>query len=219
MKKIINLFYHAPVAMGILEVNTLRLDMANPAMLQLLRREETVLGSKLLDFLPEIAEQPYLRQIYDVFRTGRPFVDRGTEFYRSYNGKMETIYVDYSYTAIQSRNSKVTSILVVATDVCEREINKLYMEESDRNLRAMVMSAPVAMAVFKGREFHIQSVNNRMLDLWNNDVNISIRELEHVFHNGVSYTTEINRICYSYTPMRDASGNTTGVMMIGNKKD
>ncbi|KIO76582.1 hypothetical protein TH53_14160 [Pedobacter lusitanus] len=219
IKGYLNLFKDAPVAIAMLDAKTLRLDSANSAMLQLLRREKSVLGSRLLEFLPEIAEQPYPEQIYDVIRTGRPYSETGARFYSNNKGKMETVFVDYSYTPILGKNSKVIAVLVIATDVGEREISRLYMEESDRNLRAMVMSAPVAMAVFSGFDFQIQSVNDRMLNLWNNNGKLGLSALEHVYHNGVSFTTEINRVCYSYTPLRDVSGNTTGVIMVGNKKD
>ena len=210
MKGFLNLFQNAPVAMAILDAKTLRLDSANSAMLQLLRRGKSVLGRKLLEFLPEIAEQPYSEIMYDVIRTGRPYSETGAKFYTNNNGRIETVFVDYSYTPILGKDSRVVSILVVGIDVSERELSRLHRLESDRNMRAVVMSAPVAMAVFSGFDFQIQSVNDRMLDLWNNNSKMCIRELEHVYHNGVSFTSEINQICYSYTPLRDATGNTTG---------
>lgn len=219
IKGFLNLFQNAPVAMAILDAKTLRLDSANSAMLQLLRREKSVLGRKLLDFMPEIAEQYYPELMYDVIRTGKPHSQTGAKFYTNNNGRAETVFVDYSYTPILGKNNKVTSILIVGIDVSERELSRIYKEESDRNLRAMVMSAPVAMAVFSGFDFQVQSVNDRMLELWNSNSKICIRELEHVYHNGVSFTSEINQICYSYTPLRDAKGNTTGVVMVGNRKD
>lgn len=219
MKKYLDLFQHAPVAMAILDAKTLRLNSANSAMLQLLRKEKSVLGKKLLEFLPEITEQPYPELIYEVIRTGRPHSEIGAKFYSIHNGKAETVFVDYSYTPILGKDSKVVSVLVVGTDVSEREMSKKYRLEEDRNLRALVMSAPVAMAVFNGFDFQIQSINERMLDLWNNNHKTCIRELEHVYHNGVSFTSEYNQICYSYTPLRDDKGNTTGVVMVGNKKE
>jgi len=219
MKKYLNLFQNAPVAMAILDAEMLRLDSANSAMLQLLRREKSVLGRELLEILPEIADQPYPELMYNVIRTGKPYSETGAKFYSNNNGRVETIFVDYSYTPILGRNKQVISILVVGVDVSERELSRLYMLESDRNLRAVVMSAPVAMAVFSGFDFQIQSVNDRMLDLWNGNSKTGIKELEHVYHNGVSFTSESNQICYSYTPLRDATGNTTGVVMVGNRKD
>jgi PAS domain S-box-containing protein len=219
MKGYLNLFQNAPVAMAILDAKTLKLDSANPAMLQLMRREKSVLGRELLEFLPEIAEQPYPELMYNVIRTGKPYSETGAKFYSNNNGKVETIFVDYSYTPILGKNREVVSLLVVGTDVSERELSRLYMLESDRNLRAVVMSAPVAMAVFSGFDFQIQSVNDRMLELWNSNSKMGIKELEHVYHNGVSFTSEINQICYSYTPLRDATGNTTGVVMVGNRKE
>ncbi|MBB6270627.1 PAS domain S-box-containing protein [Pedobacter cryoconitis] len=219
MKKYLNLFQNAPVAIAMLDAKTLRLDSANPAMLQLWRREKSVLGRKLTDFLPEIAEQPYHELIYNVIRTGRSYSETGAKFYTNHNGRTETIFVDYSYTPILGKDSKVVSILVVGMDVSERELSRQYMQESDRNLRAMVMSAPVAMAVFSGFDFQLQSVNEKMLDLWSKTSRMGLRELQHVYHNGISFTSEYDQICYSYTPLRDIKGNTTGVVMIGNRKE
>ncbi|MGY0036552.1 PAS domain-containing protein [Pedobacter sp. NJ-S-72] len=147
MKGFLNLFQNAPVAIAILDAKTLRLDSANSAMLQLLRREKSVLGRNILEFLPEIAEQPFPELIYDVIRTGRPYSETGAKFYTNNNGKIETIFVDYSYTPILGKKNHVVSVLVVGMDVSERELSRLYRLESDRNLRAVVMSAPVAMAM------------------------------------------------------------------------
>jgi len=205
--------------MAVLEAHSLKLDLVNPAMLQLLKREKTILGTRLLEFMPEVAEQPYPEILNNVIRTGKPHKETGAKVYLRNNDKLETIFIDYSLTPIFDKNNKVRAVFVVSVDVGEREMSRLGIEESERNLRALVMSAPVAMAVFKGENFMVQIVNERMLNLWNDNKKLGLRELQHVFHNGISYTVEIDGICYSYTPLRDAAGKISGVVVVGNKKD
>lgn len=219
MRKYINLFNNAPVAMAVFEARSLKLDLVNPAMLQLLKREKNILGTRLLEFMPEVAEQPYPEILNNVIRTGKPYKETGAKVYLRANDKLETIFIDYSLTPIFDKNNKVKAVFVVSVDVGEREMSKLGIEESERNLRALVMSAPVAMAVFKGDGLIVQIVNDRMLNLWNDNKQLGIRELQHVFHNGVSYAVENDGICFSYTPLRDAAGKISGVVVVGNKKD
>jgi PAS domain S-box-containing protein len=215
----LKLFEHAPVATAILSAETLRVDLANEAMLKLWKREPSVIGMKLLDIMPELERQPYPEMIREVLRTGKFHHESGSKVIINRDGKLETIYVDYSYTRIEAEENEPAAILVLAADISEREVAKNALEESDRNLRALVMSAPVPMCVFRGEELKPEMVNDSMRELWHDHHELRMEPLKHVFHNGITYTEKINDILYSYTPLRDGLGRTSGVVLIVNRMD
>ena len=213
------LFEHAPIATAILCGDSLTVDLANDAMLKLWGREPSVIGHKLLDLMPELESQPYPKIIREVLETGRFHHETGSKVIISKDGKLETIYVDYSYTRIDAEEGEPHALLILANDISEREMAKNALEESDRNLRSLIMSAPVPMCVFKGEELIAEIVNESMLDLWQDNKSLRTDALKHVFHNGLTYTENINHILYSYTPLRDGLGKTCGVVLIGNRLD
>lgn len=213
------LFENAPIATAILDAETLRVELANKAMLKLWRRESSVIGMKLLDVMPELEGQPFPQIIREVLKTGKFHHETGSKAIIRRDGKPETIYVDYSYTRIDGEDGEPPALLVLANDISERELAKNALEESDRNLRSLVMSAPVPMCVFRGEELKADIVNSSMRDLWHHSNQLRIDALKHVFHNGLTYTENINDVLYSYTPLRDGLGKTCGVVLIGNRMD
>lgn len=213
------LFDHAPIATAILDADTLRVDLANDAMLKIWGREPSIIGRKLFEVMPELEGQAYPQIIREVLKTGKFHHETGSKVIIKREGRPETIYVDYSYTKIEGGEGEPPALLVLATDTSEREMAKSALEESDRNLRSLVMSAPVPMCVFKGEELKAEIVNESMEDLWQEKKQLRIDALKHVFHNGLTYTENINNILYSYTPLRDGLGQTCGVVLIGNRMD
>lgn len=210
-------FEHSPVATAILTADTLNLQLANPAMLKLLERDDSVIGRPLYDVLPEIKQQQYPEIIEHVLSTGTYHLESGSKFLVNNQGRYETKYVDYSYTPIQGEDNKPMAILVLATDVSESELAKQTVEECDRNLRSLVMSAPVPMCVFKGDNLNVEIVNDQMLELWRDKKEIRLQTLQHVFHSEVTFTERVDDISYSYTPLKDGLGNICGVALIGDK--
>jgi PAS domain S-box-containing protein len=208
------LFEHAPVATAFLDANDLKLEMANQSMLDLWHRPLSVKGAALLDFMPELAEQQYPALLKRVISTGEVHRDTGARVILERAGKTETVFMDYSYTPIFSNDDKTMGVLVMATDVCERELNRLIVSQSYRDLRSIVISSPVPMCIYRGPLFQVETVNNPMLNIWQGSCTINPDILKHVYHNGRPYQELSNGIKYSYTPMGDHNYGVVGVCVV-----
>lgn len=215
--KYYNLFEEAPVASAILDASNLQLEMVNQSMLDLWQRPVSIKGTSLLEFLPELADQEYPQLLKRVIKTRSIHKEAGALVLLDRHKKLESVYMDYSYTPISMQGGRTTAILVMATDICEREINRLNILQSKRDLRALVMSAPVPMCIYRDTEFKVEAVNNFMLDLWQNDQTMNLAALNHVFHNGVPYSLKQNGVTYNYTPLRSGSKSVDGVCVIAVK--
>jgi PAS domain-containing protein len=212
------LFDHAPLAAAILDADSFKIEMANSAILKLWDRPLTVVGNPLLDCMPELTDQIYPLYLKSVFENGNLHQEVAAKVILNRRSKKETVFMDYSYTPIFGRKKQVTALLVLATDVCERELNRLAAKQHDRDLRLLVKSAPVAMCIYRGPTYKIEAVNDYMLNLWQNTQTMHLSILNHVYHNFRPYHEIHNGITYSYTPIGAKENGTQGVCMIATIK-
>lgn len=208
------LFDEAPMAAAIIHADSFKLEMANEPMLKLWGRTSGVIGTPLLEFLPEIAEQSYPYYLRWVCKTGTPHDEKGAKVLLHRWGKRESVYMDYSYTPIFGEGEKPTGLLILATDVCERELGKLITQQSSRDLRALVLSAPIAMCIYRGEKFKVEAVNELMLDIWQDTQQMNLSALNYVFYNGVPYSFTDSNIVYTYTPLGHGIAEVAGVCVV-----
>lgn len=204
----------APMAAAILDASSLKLEMANQSMLNLWHRPKSIHGTPLLDFLPELADQEYPKLLKRVIDTGKAYSENGARVLMDRSGKRESVFMDYCYKPISMYGSQTTAVLVMATDVCEREITRLIIQQSRRDLRALVLSAPVPMCIYRGKEFKIEAVNEHMLHLWQGSRKMNLAALRHVACNGTPYTCSEGAITYQYTPLGNGIDSIEGVCVI-----
>ena len=203
-----------PVACAILDANKLRLDTANSAVLELWAKDSSIINLPLLDFLPELASQPYPNLLKQVIKQNIVLKDSAARVEIERFGKPETIFMDYSYTPIHVTKSRPTAVLVTATDVTQRERDKLSNIENLRTLQALVNTSPAPMCLFLGSELEVDTVNDHMLKVWKHHKHIGIKAMKYVYHQGVPFSVKIDEMTYSYTPIRDGLGNSRGVIMV-----
>lgn len=211
------LFDHAPVSTAILDTESFKLEMVNKKMLELLQRPSSILNLPLLDVLPELACQEYPGILAQVVSSGEVWKEQGARVLLNRGGQLDHVYVDYSYTPIFNKKHKATAILVMATDVTVQELNRLMVEQSERNLRSLVMSAPVPMCIYKGEGFKIEVVNHLMMELWQDCRDMYLPALRHVYHNGVPYSFMEKGIRYTCTPLGAGTRVVSGVCVIASK--
>ena len=209
-----NIFSEIPIACAILNAQDLRIEQANDEVLEIWGRNKSAVGYKLLDVMPELADQTYPALIRQVLLTNTTHKEKAGKATLFRNGVQETIFVDFCYTPILGQNGKSTALLITATDVTDIEKNKLFRTEAIRTLKAVIMTSPVAMCYFVGENHAVNTVNEHMIDLWKKHEYLGVRELKYVFHTGLPYTHTVHDITYSYTPVRDGLGKTTGVTLV-----
>ncbi|HEU4470718.1 MAG TPA: PAS domain-containing protein, partial [Flavisolibacter sp.] len=60
-------------------------------------------------------------------------------------------------------------VALLFTDISERRKAEEAVRQSERNLRNIILQAPVAMCILRGRNFVIEVANTRMFELWGID--------------------------------------------------
>ncbi|TFF34229.1 PAS domain-containing protein [Mucilaginibacter psychrotolerans] len=125
----------------------------------------------------------------------------------------------------------------------QRIINEL--ETSEGKLRYMLADAPIAIALFTGRDMVIESANKKALEAWGKDssvvgkpLHIALPELagqqflnllDNVFTSGVAYNgNEVKALIeqggkteevysnFVYHPLKDSKGATTSIILVAS---
>lgn len=189
------------------------------------------------------------------------------------NGHTEDCYFDFSYSPIRVEDGSVGGVLVICMETTAkvnalkeleesnrqqqtlneelREAlaadlqNQRKLKETERNLRAVISQAPVAMAIFRRDDYVVDIVNDRALELWGRTYN-EVKDrpilqvmpelesqgikklLDDVYINGNPFSAtelpvgilrngllETAYVNFVYDPLYDAEGNINGVITIG----
>jgi signal transduction histidine kinase len=126
------LFAQAPGFMAVLSGDDYRFEIANPAYEALVGKHD-FLGMRLVDVLPEIAEQGYINLLDQVRETGRRFVGRGMEVHLvGTGGELHPRFVDFVYQPIVGDDDRVYAIFVQGSDVTDREAALAALRDADQ---------------------------------------------------------------------------------------
>jgi PAS domain S-box-containing protein len=239
-----NLVEESTIAMAVLHGPEKILILANEAMLTLWGRDKSVFGKKLLDFLPELANQPFPKLLDEVFTTGKAYTDEDSLVFLKRNGRFQKLYTDFSYTALRNSDNEITDILISAIDVTENYIFKKQLQESEQNFRNIIEQSPVAMCVLRGPEFMVEIANERIYEVWGKKETEVLHRplftglpevkdqgikdlLEKVYLTGEKFTAseysvKLNRggkletiyVNFVYQALKENNGNISGIVVV-----
>ncbi|WP_129714038.1 PAS domain-containing protein [Pedobacter sp. SYP-B3415] len=155
----------APMAIGLLEGPDLQITMANPLMLDLWGKENSVVGKPLAEGLPELEGQQFLEILHGVMRTGQSYHGNETRALIMKNGVLGEYFFNFVYQAIRDIDGRI-SIMIVAYEVSDQIRARRQIAYNENRLRNMVMAAPIGITVLKGRELRVEIANTPMLGIW-----------------------------------------------------
>lgn len=196
------IFERAPVAIGTMRGPDLIIETANARVLEILGKPASIIGKPWFEVLPELVGTPAETVIKNVYQTGVPFTaaEFGAQLIR--NGELHQGYYTFSYLPLVE-NGVTTGVLQVALEVTDQVVARQKIGESEAKLHALIEQAPVAMALFVGRELVIELANELMISYFGKGSSIlgkAVREvltepgdqsalqlLDQVFTTGVAY--------------------------------
>lgn len=116
-----DMFSQAPAPVALLRGNGHVFEFANDAYLRLVGGREVV-GRKVGDALPEVADQGFLDLLDGVYTSGEPYIGAGAKvkLQRAAEGPVEERVLDFIYQPMRDAAGTVDGILVLVTDVTDR---------------------------------------------------------------------------------------------------
>jgi PAS domain-containing protein len=120
VERLRDLFRQAPAPIALLRGPQHVFEIANDAYLKLIGRADVV-GRPLVEVLPEVVGQGFVKLLDDVLRTGEPYIGAGAsvKLQRTPDQPPEDRVLDFIYQPVRD-GLAVDSIFVLATDVTDR---------------------------------------------------------------------------------------------------
>lgn len=186
------LFRQAPAAVIVLRGPEHRISLINEGYLRILdRKAEDVLNKTVLEVLPELRDQVFIRLLDDVLRTGVPYigVEEHAKLARGSDRTLQDAYFNFVYQPWRGSDGKIEGVFAQALDVTEQVLARKAVERlaaslqrSEGRLRAILQQ--VVSGIFQtdltGR---FMFVNDRFYEMTGRSaeelLQLNISELMH----------------------------------------
>lgn len=234
--------HQAPVAIALYHTREMVLELANERMLALWEKSASIVGHPLADIVASDERQEILPIMQAVFDSGVPYY--GTHFPSTGSmGKQQERFFDQVYSPIRDGRDAVTSVLAISTDITQLVQASQAMRASEQRLQGLIDESPMAIAVYKGRDFIVELANDAMLFIWGKTASVIglplhialpelegqpfLQQLDDVYTTGVAYhareapaTLEIDgelvtsHYNFTYKPLFDESDQVYAILNV-----
>ena len=159
-------FAQAPSPIAIFHGHAHHLAFVNEAYLTLVdRSRDSILGRSVRELFPEIEGQGYFEILDKVYKTGETFVAKEAEAKLNRFGKMDTIYVDFTFLPMRSSDGEVDGILFQGNDVTDKVLARTRSEERVSERTAELLNAQADLRSLNQQLLIAQEEERRRLAL------------------------------------------------------
>jgi PAS domain S-box-containing protein len=138
-----NMVQQAPVAITLTRGHDVVFESINAPLLRLMgkEKEEEVLGKKMVEVMPEVADQPLLAIIKRVVETGEAFSGSEVPVRLRIGERLEQRYFNLSFTPLIEEGA-ITGVIHLVLDVTEQVIARKKIEDSAKELNKLANAMP-----------------------------------------------------------------------------
>ncbi|WP_131538926.1 PAS domain-containing sensor histidine kinase [Pedobacter nototheniae] len=112
-----NLLLENPMPMALYETEDIVIRLANAEMLKMWDKDVSVIGKPMIEAIPELAGQPFIPILQEVYRTGIPYHSDQQEAMLIINGEPKKGWYNFTYKPLKNVNGETYAIVHGATDV------------------------------------------------------------------------------------------------------
>jgi PAS domain S-box-containing protein len=161
-----NILYHSPVAKLVLIGQQMVIRSVNKHMLDIIGRDDSIVGQKLLAVLPELGDTETRQRLLKVLTTGETFNQPEERIQLVRHGQPYTGYYNHTYKVLTNTRGEHYGVLATAVEVTDHVQVRKDLEASKDHLKSLVESAPFPIGVYYGKDMIIELANTSMLDVW-----------------------------------------------------
>lgn len=157
------LIEEAPVATCLFTGRELKIEIANEKIIAIMGKGPSVVGKPLAQAVPELAGQPFLQQLEEVFTTGQHFESRNARADLVVDGVPKIFYFDYIFKPLKNAEGEIYAILDMTIDVTDHVLARKELQESESRFRTLAEAIPQMVWVCDGKgrvEFFSQNWYN-----------------------------------------------------------
>lgn len=160
------MFYTSPNLMAILIGPDFIVKSANNSILELLGKDEGLIGKPYLEEVPELEEQGLGDLLREVYKTGIPFRADEMPVYLNINNQLVLSYYDFVYQAHRNMDGDICGVVIIVTDVTSRAKLNQDLKISNHRFQELVYSSPGLIAILTGKDFIVATANEAILKIW-----------------------------------------------------
>lgn len=135
---------NSPVAKIVYIGYDMVLNTVNRVMLDLLGKEESIIGKTFEEVFPEFKDTHLLETMRKVYVTGETFVQPEERLELIKNGQPFTGYYSYIYKALRNTDNEIYGMIVTATDITDQVLARQKVEEAEIRLSSAVELAQLS---------------------------------------------------------------------------
>jgi PAS domain S-box-containing protein len=133
----------APVAILVFRGPDLVVDLANRNILDILGKDNSIIGRPLLEAMPELKGEPAVELLFDIYNKGISSDGNEVPVRMLRNGGMETRYFNFSYRPLKD-GERIIGVMDVAVEVTGQVLARQAIEWGEEQLRLAIDSAGLA---------------------------------------------------------------------------
>lgn len=138
------LFEQAPSFMALLSGPEHRFELVNPGYRKLVDGRDLI-GKTIVEALPEVVEQGYVRLLDEVYKTGEPYTALGAKVaLKTSANRLIERFVDFVYQPIAT-DEQVNGIFVQGVDITERILAERQARTADERLHLATEAAQIGI--------------------------------------------------------------------------
>jgi PAS domain S-box-containing protein len=168
-QKVRALVENAPFPIAVYVGKEMCIDLANQSILNIWGKGNDVIGKSFKEVLPELDNQLVFEQIEKVLTTGESFHTQGTPIDIAVEGKIRTYYFNYSFTPLYDTAGNIYGVMNTGVDLTDLNIAKKKIEESEQNIRSMVLQSPIGICVIDADTLVSEIVNDSFIAIAGKD--------------------------------------------------
>ncbi|CCG99422.1 PAS/PAC sensor signal transduction histidine kinase [Fibrella aestuarina BUZ 2] len=127
----------APVAIGLFIGRDLIIELPNQTFIDVIGRGPDIAGKPLGEVMPELAHQPFLQILDEVYTSGQLFQAFESRLQITRDGGVIDRYYNITFTPLFNEAGAVYAILDVSVDVTEQVVARQALEVSEQRYRTL----------------------------------------------------------------------------------
>jgi len=180
-ESLFTLFSQASVALALLKGEDMLIELVNPQMLEILGKDEDIIGKKLKDAIPELITQGFYEILQSVFETGKPYKSTKQIVAFEKKGKFNEGFYDIIFTPVISESThKISGISIVITEVSRQVYDERKLLDAEKKIQHLVSNNLYMTSIFSGEEMLIEMANEAVISIINKGRNIIGRKLKYL---------------------------------------
>jgi PAS domain S-box-containing protein len=173
-----NLIEKAPVPICIMEGEDMRLNVANEVMLNIWQVGREVIGKAFLNIKPEMAAQPFMGLLLDVYKNGvTHYGNEAPAYLINKKGEKEHHFYNFVYQPNYDGNDVITGVMILAADVTEqvlaRKANTATYKAKAKELEEKVVERTIDLVIANEalqEKNNLIEENNKLLQQKNEEI-------------------------------------------------